>query len=924
MRADAPSPVYGPPASQHYRDLSELCGPAITPTHDPAQVRYRRVGTRGERIVLVLFIAFNACAAILFLAWLVRPANVPAHENTLPVVAAIVGMAVLVAIEVLRLAQNATICLFAWQMRDPVPMVPAPGLRVAVLTTIVPSKEPLELVARTLAAMRAITYRGGSVDVWILDEGDDPAVKRAALRLGVRHFSRKGRPEYNQSSGAYRARTKCGNHNAWRAEHEHEYDIVAQMDPDHVPGPDFLERSLGYFRDPDVAFVVAPQVYDNIEASFVALGASEQQYIFNGVIQRGANGMNVPLLIGTNHLYRTATWSQIGGYQDSIIEDHLTGLLIHTTINPATGRRWKGVSIPDILSVGEGPHTWTDYLNQQRRWAYGMWDVILKHSWRLYPKLTLRQRVAYTGLQLFYPSLGFTWLAGNVLTVTYLLTGVTAIRLQPHLWGALWGATVMGQWLMFLWLRRFNVAPHERRGIGASGSLLALAAGPGYCAAAVTAVLRRPLTYIVTAKGQSASPDTVKTFQLHIFWGGLLALSLLASGLLGHTFPPLRVWGVFTVAACSLPLIISTLARRQTAMAWRFSSKAAYAPFVLLLAVMLAALLYTTPPQAVSDWGEIAAPPVADGPVAGLSPTAAGAAPVAFPGTSGLAPAYGRYGDFARSQTGVGLRHHFVQWKHSPRMLGDLARASQRSNQVLLLSWEPRSGPILPEPRPEDVAILAEIAAGRHDAYIRAVAIALRETRAPVIIRFAHEMERPTDGLHPWAGQPPERYITAYQRVVDIFRREQVTNVRWLWSPAGMTAPDGLLTGVRYYPGDAYADYTGFSAFLWWGWEERDPRKAATHSYQTPEELIGPRTALLALYGKPVIIPELGIDLHPSLQGARQAWLAEAAEGIAKGRFPGLAAVVYFDGPHNFADEDADWRLTMEEEAALRLTLARR
>jgi cellulose synthase/poly-beta-1,6-N-acetylglucosamine synthase-like glycosyltransferase len=36
------------------------------------------------------------------------------------------------------------------------------------------------------------------------------------------------------------------------------------MDPDHVPRKNFLMRTLGYFKDQDVAFVVAPQVYGNI------------------------------------------------------------------------------------------------------------------------------------------------------------------------------------------------------------------------------------------------------------------------------------------------------------------------------------------------------------------------------------------------------------------------------------------------------------------------------------------------------------------------------------------------------------------------------------------------------------------------------------------------------------------------------------
>lgn len=66
------------------------------------------------------------------------------------------------------------------------------------------------------------------------------------------------------------------------------------MDPDHVPLPVFLERTLGYFRDPDVAFVVAPQVYGNMYDNWVAHGAGVQQFMFSGVVERGGNGMDAP------------------------------------------------------------------------------------------------------------------------------------------------------------------------------------------------------------------------------------------------------------------------------------------------------------------------------------------------------------------------------------------------------------------------------------------------------------------------------------------------------------------------------------------------------------------------------------------------------------------------------------------------------
>ena len=227
-------------------------------------------------------------------------------------------------------------------------MRPPEELRIAVLTTIVPSREPLALVAETLAAMGRIDYENGVVDVWILDEEDDPAVRQIATRLGVKHFSRHSIAAFNTAGGPFRARTKAGNHNAWLAVHGDEYDVVAQLDPDHVPQPYFLTLTLGYFRDPDVAFVVAPQVYGR-PTGLIEHGAAAQAYIFHGVVQRGFYALGVASH-RDDDVYRTATWRQIGGYQDSLIDDHLTSMTVHGTVNPRTGRKWKGIYTPDVLA----------------------------------------------------------------------------------------------------------------------------------------------------------------------------------------------------------------------------------------------------------------------------------------------------------------------------------------------------------------------------------------------------------------------------------------------------------------------------------------------------------------------------------------------------------------------------------------------
>jgi hypothetical protein len=524
-------------------------------TH-PAQVEFIRTFTAAERRTLVTLIIVNALTQGTYLTWLLGPGHWSAQSTVgWTTVTSLVAFAFVAVVELVRLLQCYSLWVFSLAARDPVPMAPPSGLRVALLTTIVPAVEPIEAVAPTLAAMRRVEYGGGGLDVWVLDEADDPRVRDVARDLGVRHFSRHGRPAYNRSDGAFRARTKAGNHNAWLAEHGEGYDVVAQLDPDHVPLPEFLERTLGYFSDPDVAFVVAPQVYGDAQRDFVAHGAAAQAYVFHGVVQRGGNGLAAPLLIGTNHVYRVATWRQIGGYQDSIIEDHLTSMTIHATANPTTGCRWKGVYTSDILAVGCAPSTWRDFFAQQRRWAYGAMEIVLRSSPRLALRLAPAQRLAYALLQSFYPGVALTWVLGTVATLGY-LTGVAhPPQLDPLVWSALWTCSVLSTLVLVLWLRRSNVTVRERSELGLRGGLATLLTAPVYAAAVTRAAVRHPLGYHVTRKGGAASPDVLRTFRTHLVWFVAIATALGVDTVPGnYSSAAPRMWAVVALLACGIPV----------------------------------------------------------------------------------------------------------------------------------------------------------------------------------------------------------------------------------------------------------------------------------------------------------------------------------------------------------------------------------
>ena len=568
MRTAEPPP--GPPGVDrreqgrlYGRTATELTGP-VMPSRPTVQ--YRDALTRRERWTVMALGWLHIGVSLALTGYLLAPSHLPwLGSNPVFAVATTTGLLVMVALQLVAALRTWTISFHAGRARDPIPMAPRPGLRVAVLTTIVPGKEPVELVMATVRAMQRIRH-DGVLDVWLLDEGDDPEVRRRCAEIGVRHFSRKGRPEWNQPSGPFRARTKHGNHNSWRVGHELDYDVVAQMDPDHVPFPNFLERTLGYFSDPDVAFVVAPQVYGNLRESFVARGAAQLAYLFHGIIQRGGNGHDAPLLIGTNHLYRPTAFRQIGGYQDCIIEDHLTSMAIYAAVNEATGRTWKGVYTPDILAVGEGPATYSDFFSQQKRWAYGIWEIARRHSPVLFPRmLTRQQRWSFFALQSHYPTTAIAWVGGITLTMLYLLGGVTVTQLPLLEWTVLFSANLLVGLLFFLSMRRFNLVEHERRSWGFTGLALDLLTAPIYVAAAAAQLAGRPLQYVVTAKGSAATGDSWRTFRPHLLWLGLAAASVLAGLELHHDYPTLYVWAGLTVVVCAAaPLHV---AARQAAEA---------------------------------------------------------------------------------------------------------------------------------------------------------------------------------------------------------------------------------------------------------------------------------------------------------------------------------------------------------------------
>ncbi|MGH3778038.1 MAG: glycosyltransferase family 2 protein [Pseudonocardiaceae bacterium] len=542
-----------------YAAFSRLAGSlAYLPKWAEYRVQYRSVfRSRRCRLLAAAVVLADLGFGVFYFVWLAgRSGHYPDNQHHWALATLyFLPVASIIIIELFRLVNIATLCISTALARDPIPVEPQPGTRVAFLTTIVPGKEPLDMVERTLTAARLIRH-AGTIDIWLLDEGDDEIVKAMCRRLGVRHFSRRGVERWNQASGPHKARTKHGNYNAWLEAHHEEYDFFVSVDPDHVPQENFCERFLGYFRDPDVAFVVGPQVYGNY-SSFVTRAAESQQYLFHSLLQRAANVYGCAMLVGTNNAVRIAALRGIGGLRDSITEDMATGLALHTTRNPATGRRWKSVYTPDVLAVGEGPSSWTDYFTQQYRWSRGTNEVLLKNFWRCGHRLTLGQMLHYLLLTSYYPMTAIAWILGSLIALSYLCFGVSGLAVDYGSWLILYTNTAVLQLTLYFWNRRHNVSPHERQGSsGIPGMFISLLSTPIYVASFISTVTFRRTSFVVTPKGESTSPDRLGTFRLHLWWAMFFATALLVSELLGNTQSAMRVWSVLTLLVTLIPIVL--------------------------------------------------------------------------------------------------------------------------------------------------------------------------------------------------------------------------------------------------------------------------------------------------------------------------------------------------------------------------------
>jgi hypothetical protein len=166
------------------------------------------------------------------------------------------------------------------------------------------------------------------------------------------------------------------------------------------------------------------------------------------------------------------------------------------------------------------------------------------------------------------------------------------------------------------------------------------------------------------------------------------------------------------------------------------------------------------------------------------------------------------------------------------------------------------------------------------------------KAKAPhqVYIRLFWEFNDPPTGTNSdWgvcqSSHTPTQLVKSWRSIVDRFRADGATNVKWVWNA------DGTMGSQMYgnrcgsvgaaYPGDDYVDFRGFDDYEYDTRAQYNALNAQTRS------------------SRPMLLGEVGASDRDAQNGAR--WVNNLSKLLENGSLPQIQAVVYFnDGSSAF------------------------
>jgi cellulose synthase (UDP-forming) len=431
-------------------------------------------------------------------------------------------------------------------------------LNLPVDILIATYNEDLDIVLPTVIG--ALKVRG-STTIWLCDDGQRDEMRELAAKYGIQYQIRSDNKD-----------AKAGNINAVLPKLKGELILV--LDADHVPSPDFLEATTGYFTDPKMALIQTAHSFRNHNSVMHEEEGRHEQSLFFDVLLPGRNRLKSVFWCGSAGLIRRAALVDVGGMATTTsTEDFETSLSLQVA-----GYEIKYHN--EHLVQGLAPDNLEAYTIQRFRWAQGTlasYRPGARKAWS--NKLSFKQRLSYTGGLLYH----LTPL--QRLTYTFSILAICLFAVHPVGYSGdgyiyFWGTWLVLSLLAVAALERGVTQPLE----GIRNNLIVLEA---FLLALPSMFSKKELRFVVTPKNEVdlGGWQSVKLLRLPIAltsltvavlavrWVDIIVEATTGVGFLSPISPAAvliaSVFGV--IEACIVgSMAMRVYNRRQYRKLWRF------------------------------------------------------------------------------------------------------------------------------------------------------------------------------------------------------------------------------------------------------------------------------------------------------------------------------------------------------------------
>jgi cellulose synthase (UDP-forming) len=343
-----------------------------------------------------IFLAMGTAVVIRYFFW--------RTVNTLPPISDPWNFVPGVLLYMAELYSTVMLAISLFVVSDPIDRAPPKPLAPQDLPTIdiyIPTyNEDPELLAMTVVAATDMDYPRDKFTVWLLDDGgsdqkcnqDNSKKAKEARERRVELTALANELGAKYLTRARNEHAKAGNMN--NAFKQSSGELIAVFDADHVPVREFLNRTVGYFReDPKLFLCQTPHFFTNPDPlernlqTFQSMPSENE--MFYGIIQKGLDKWNGAFFCGSAALIRREALDLVGGFSGiTITEDCETALDLHA-------RGWNSMYVDRPMISGLQPETFASFIGQRSRWARGMFQIFLLKNPILKRGLSVAQKICY-------------------------------------------------------------------------------------------------------------------------------------------------------------------------------------------------------------------------------------------------------------------------------------------------------------------------------------------------------------------------------------------------------------------------------------------------------------------------------------------------------------------------------------------------